>query len=77
MPTSAQYTVNFMTPAELAAMPDDTLISLRDVLPMIQVSRTTLWRMVNAGNFPKPITVGTRLNRWHLGAVREMVRKAA
>jgi predicted DNA-binding transcriptional regulator AlpA len=76
MPTSEQIQANRLTPTQLADMPDDTLISLRSVLPMIQVSRTTLWRMINAGQFPQPIRVGTRLNRWHLGAVREVVRGA-
>ena len=77
MPTSEQIQANRLTPTELADMPDDTLISLRSVLPMIQVSRTTLWRMINSGKFPRPIRVATRLNRWHLGAVREVVRKEA
>ncbi len=75
MPTSEQIQANYLSPIDLADMPDDTLISLRSVLPMIQVSRTTLWRMINAGQFPQPIRIGTRLNRWHLGAVREVVRQ--
>jgi len=77
MPTSEQIQANYLTPTELADMPDDTLISLRSVLPMIQVSRTTLWRMINSGKFPQPIRIAARLNRWHLGTVREVVRKAA
>ncbi len=65
MPTSEQIQANYLSPIDLADMPDDTLISLRSVLPMIQVSRTTLWRMIKSGQFPQPIRVGTRLNRWH------------
>ena len=76
MPTTEQYQANHLTPAQLADMPDDTLVTQRDVLHMIRVSRTTLWRGINAGHYPKPVKLGPRLNRWHLGTVREFARKA-
>jgi prophage regulatory protein len=37
----------------------------RQVLEMIGVSRTTLWRMVQAGNFPRPVCI-TQRNRGYL-----------
>jgi len=44
-------------------------IRIRQVLEMIGVSRTTLWRMVQAGTFPRPVRI-TERNR---GYVRETV----
>jgi prophage regulatory protein len=44
-------------------------IRIRQVLEMIGVSRTTLWRMVRAGTFPRPVRI-TERNR---GYVRETV----
>jgi len=37
----------------------------RQVLEMIGVSRTTLWRMVQAGHFPRPVCI-TERNRGYL-----------
>jgi prophage regulatory protein len=37
----------------------------RHVLKMIGVSRTTLWRMVQAGTFPRPVRI-TERNRGYL-----------
>ena len=35
-------------------------IRIRQVLEMIGVSRTTLWRMVQAGTFPRPVCITER-----------------
>jgi prophage regulatory protein len=35
-------------------------IRIRQVLEMIGVSRTTLWRMVQAGTFPRPVRITER-----------------
>lgn len=37
-----------------------SLLSERDVLNRIPVNRSTLWRRINAGTFPKPIALGKR-----------------
>jgi predicted DNA-binding transcriptional regulator AlpA len=33
-------------------------------------SAATLWRMVSAGSFPKPIKLSARVTAWQVGAVR-------
>ena len=35
-------------------------VRTKDVLRMLGVSRTTLWRMVQAGMFPQPIVISKR-----------------
>jgi prophage regulatory protein len=35
-------------------------VRTKDVLQMLGVSRTTLWRMVQAGSFPQPIVISRR-----------------
>ena len=47
----------------------------REVLEMIGVSRTTLWRMVQAGTFPPPVRI-TERNRGFLLEAVEMWMKA-
>ena len=43
----------------------------REVLEMIGVSRSTLWRMVQAGSFPRPVSIATRSKGFLLEAVEE------
>ena len=43
----------------------------REVLEMIGVSRTTLWRMVQSGVFPRPVRITVRNNGFVLEAVEE------
>ena len=43
----------------------------REVLEMIGVSRTTLWRMVQSGAFPRPVRITVRNNGFVLEAVEE------
>jgi prophage regulatory protein len=35
-------------------------VRTKDVLQMLGVSRTTLWRMVQSGAFPKPVLIASR-----------------
>jgi prophage regulatory protein len=46
------------------------LIRTKEVLEILGVSRSTLWRMVRAGRFPKPIAIST----WASGYLDEDVR---
>ena len=46
----------------------------REVLEMIGVSRTTLWRMVQAGAFPRPVRITIRNNGFVLEAVEEWMK---
>lgn len=36
-------------------------------------SAPTLWRMVAAGKFPKPIKLGARITAWRVGEVRNWI----
>jgi len=44
-------------------------IRIRRVLEMIGVSRTTLWRMVQAGTFPRPVRITERNRGYDLETV--------
>jgi prophage regulatory protein len=44
-------------------------IRIRKVLKMIGVSRTTLWRMVQAGTFPRPVRITERSRGYVLETV--------
>jgi len=46
----------------------------RQVLEMIGVSRTTLWRMVQSGSFPAPVRITERNSGYVLDAVEEWMK---
>lgn len=49
----------------------------RQVLDMIGVSRTTLWRMVQAGLFPAPVRITQRNSGYVLEAVEAWMKAKA
>jgi predicted DNA-binding transcriptional regulator AlpA len=50
-------------------------IRSREVVTMIGVSRTTLWRMVRAGAFPAPIRITERSRGYLLDTVEDWMRE--
>lgn len=49
----------------------------RQVLEMVGVSRTTLWRMVRAGTFPRPVQITERNRGYLLDAVEAWMKARA
>lgn len=52
-------------------------IRTRQVLEMIGVRRTTLWKMVQAGGFPRPVRITERSSGYLLDAVEQWMRLRA
>jgi prophage regulatory protein len=53
------------------------LIKTREVMKMIGAGRTTIYRWMDAGKFPRPIKIGIRGdNRWPLSDVKEWISRA-
>lgn len=49
------------------------LINEKEVLALIGLSRSTLWRLERAGQFPSRLQVSTRAVRWNLAEVLEWI----
>jgi prophage regulatory protein len=45
------------------------MINEKEVLEIVRVGRSTLWRMVKAGKFPKPKHIATNRRVWFLDEV--------
>jgi prophage regulatory protein len=60
-----------------AAMPD-RLLRMRDLVELTALSRATIYREMEAGNFPLPIRIGKN-NRWPLADILDFIeaRKSA
>lgn len=55
-------------------MGDTNLISAKEVLKLTGYkSRTTLWRRVRAGDFPKPIALSSHSTRWKKNEVEDWI----
>lgn len=55
-------------------MGDQNLISAKEVLRLTGYkSRTTLWRRVRAGDFPKPIALSSHSTRWRKNEVEAWI----
>jgi prophage regulatory protein len=53
----------------------DRLVSFTEVQAMTGgLSRTTIWRLVRAGRFPKSVSITERRKGWYLSEVLEWVR---
>jgi prophage regulatory protein len=52
-------------------------IRTRQVLEMIGVGRTTLWKMVQAGCFPRPVRITERSSGYLLDSVEQWMRLRA
>jgi hypothetical protein len=67
--------------AEFASLPDDALLPVREIATTksrrgpIPFSRSKLWAMVKAGDFPPGRTIGTT-RYWTAGEVRAFLAKA-
>jgi prophage regulatory protein len=46
-----------------------SLLRIKDVSAMLGMSRSTIYRAISEGIFPKPVNVGERSVRWRLDAV--------
>lgn len=41
------------------------------------IHRSTLWRGINAGRYPKPLKIGPGTNRWRVSELVAVLEKAA
>ena len=42
--------------------------------PMIPVGKTTWWKGVREGRFPKPIKLGQRITVWRIEDIRSLIK---
>ena len=56
-------------------MPDTQvlLVRLRQLTAMVGLSRSTIYRLVKAGNFPKPIRIGISSLAWRMDEIHKWI----
>lgn len=58
---------------KLAEKPPECLIRIKEVCLMVGVSKTTIYRMVNTGEFPAPLDLGPRFKAWQKKTVIDWI----
>lgn len=53
----------------------EKLLSRKDVLNRLQISRTTLWRLINNGALPEGIKLSERTIRWKESMIQGYIEK--
>lgn len=66
----------------LAKLSDDDLVDEPTFCRIIggdhtPIHRSSLWRGISAGRYPKPMKIGPGTNRWRVGEGRAVLRRAA
>ena len=55
-------------------MEDDIrLLRRAEVCELVGLARSSLYRMINAGNFPRPVMVGPKSVRWRMADVKDFI----
>jgi prophage regulatory protein len=52
------------------------VLRLRDVIEMTGLARSTLYKYVDAGTFPKPVPLGGRSVGWVESEIQEWIEQA-
>ena len=49
----------------------DRIIRIKELIDMVGLSRTTIWRMENYGSFPKRVSLGANSVGWKLSEINQ------
>ncbi|WP_411845692.1 helix-turn-helix transcriptional regulator [Roseibacillus persicicus] len=55
-------------------LPAEGFVRLEQVLEVIPVSKSTWFRGIQAGRFPKPIKLGARASAWRVEDIRGLIQ---
>lgn len=69
----AVATATFATHPPPPALPETGFLRQPQVLVFVPISRSTLWRRVQAGTFPVPVKLSARVTVWRAEDLRRWI----
>lgn len=61
---------------ETLALPTEGFIRVKQLVRFIPFSRTTVWRKVKDGAFPRPVKLSAYVTAWRVADVRDWIEQA-
>ena len=61
----------------LDGLPNGAMARCATICGSLDFSKSTLWRLVKAGKFPKPVKLSERVTAWRVGDVRDWLNARA
>ena len=55
-------------------LPETGFVRLPTILKIIPVSKSTWWKGVKSGQFPKAVKIGERITAWRVEDIRELIK---
>jgi prophage regulatory protein len=59
----------------MRALPVNVFLRLPQVLARVPISRSTLWRRVSEGTFPRPLKLSRRVTVWRLEDIESWMQE--
>lgn len=57
------------------SLPEEGFVKLPQVLSAIPVSKSTWFRGIAAGKYPRPVKLGNRASGWHVDDIRKCIAR--
>lgn len=71
LPTATKAAANTARPAP--ALPETGFLRLPQVLAFVPISKSTLWRRIQAHTFPEPLKLSPRVTVWRAEDIRQWI----
>ena len=74
-PDTRPHPVSRKATARATALPPWSLLRAKELREIVSLSRTQVWRLVGAGEFPKPVRLSKNAVAWRRDEIEAWVRQ--
>jgi len=71
--TSNPLSISLVTPTAILTLPETGFLRQPQVLAFVPISKSTLWRRIQARTFPGPVKLSERVTVWRAEDIRSWI----
>jgi len=71
--TSNPLSISLVTPTAILMLPETGFLRQPQVLAFVPISKSTLWRRIQARTFPGPVKLSERVTVWRAEDIRRWI----
>lgn len=71
--TSHSILTTSITPGSTPTLPETGFLRQSQVLTFVPISKSTLWRRIQARTFPEPVKLSERVTAWRAEDIRQWI----